>query len=316
MRSDATSSDVPTQRFVDDLVAAGLLIPAGARGVYGRGAVFEDVRGRFAAVVSAAAADEHPERLAFPPLVPRENIETLGYLSSFPHLAGTIFAFEGDDVQAAEQAATAAAHGDWSAHQRMTDLVLRPAACYSVYPAIARRGPLPGRGVTVDTGSAYVFRHEPSDDPARLQMFHMRELVRIATPEVVQAWRDAWLDRSLALLASLGLEVGSDVANDPFFGRTGRMLAANQREQALKFEIRAPIAGAEPVAVASFNYHQEHFAHVFGLALEDGGTAHSACLGFGEERVVLALFRQHGLDAESWPEPVRRLLWPEAARGA
>jgi seryl-tRNA synthetase len=310
MRSDATSSDVPTQRFVDDLVAAGLLIPAGARGVYGRGAVFEDVRGRFAAVVSAAAADEHPERLAFPPLVPRENIETLGYLSSFPHLAGTIFAFEGDDVQAAEQAATAAAHGDWSAHQRMTDLVLRPAACYSVYPAIARRGPLPGRGVTVDTGSAYVFRHEPSDDPARLQMFHMRELVRIAEPDTVQAWRDAWRDRALSLLRGLGLDANFDVAADPFFGRSGRMLAASQREQALKFEILVQIAGPEPTAIASFNYHQDHFASTYDIRMADGSQAHTACLGFGHERITLALLKTHGLDLDAWPDEVQRELWP------
>ncbi len=67
----------------------------------------------------------------------------------------------------------------------MTDLVLTPAACYPVYPAIAARGPLPPGGVTVDAGGAYVFRHEPSGDPARLQMFHQREIVRIGEPETV-----------------------------------------------------------------------------------------------------------------------------------
>ena len=41
---------------------------------------------------------------------------------------------------------------------------------------------------------------------------------------------------------------------------SGRMLAANQREQALKFEMLVPIAGPTPTAVASFNYHQDHFA--------------------------------------------------------
>ena len=38
------------------------------------------------------------------------------------------------------------------------------------------------------------------------------------------------------------------------------MLAANQREQELKFELLVQIAGDEPTAVASFNYHQDHFA--------------------------------------------------------
>ncbi len=68
----------------------------------------------------------------------------------------------------------------------MTDLVLTPAACYPVYPAIAARGRLPAGGVTIDAGGSYVFRHEPSRDPARMQMFHQREIVRIGEPEAVQ----------------------------------------------------------------------------------------------------------------------------------
>ena len=91
-------------------------------------------------------------------------------------------------------------------------------------------------------------------------MFHQREIVRIGEPETVAAWRDAWRDRALELLRGLGLDADFDVATDPFFGRSGRMLAASQREQALKFEILVQIAGPEPTAVASFNYHQDHFA--------------------------------------------------------
>ena len=221
------------------------------------------------------ARDEHesgrppeaPERLRFPPVLPRRQLEASGYLNNFPHLAGTVFAFEGSEAQARTQAQRAAAHEDWAEHQHMSDLVLMPAVCYPVYPAIARRGPLPPGGVTIDPGGSYAFRHEPSGDPTRLQMFHMRELVRIAEPETVQAWRDGWRDRALGLLRDLGLAAELDVAADPFFGRSGRMMAASQREQALKFEILVPIAGPEPTAVASFNYHQEHFAALHGRAV-------------------------------------------------
>ena len=122
-------------------------------------------------------------------------------------------------------------------YQAQTDLVLTPAACYPVYPAIAARGPLPPGGVTVDAGGSYVFRNEPSGDPARLQMFHQREMVRIGEPDTVAAWRDTWRDRALDLLRDLGLDAEFDVASDPFFGRSGRMLAVSQREQALKFEV-------------------------------------------------------------------------------
>jgi len=69
------------------------------------------------------------------------------------------------------------------------------------------------------------------------------------------------------------------------------------------------IAGEEPTAVASFNYHQDHFASIYGLTLADGAGAHTACLGFGQERIVLALLRTHGLDPTSWPAEVRRELW-------
>ena len=49
-------------QLLDELVAAGHLIPSGVPGVYGRGSVFEDVRERFDAHVTRAAAAEVHER--------------------------------------------------------------------------------------------------------------------------------------------------------------------------------------------------------------------------------------------------------------
>ncbi len=291
--------------FLDELTQAGLLVGSGVPGIFGYSGAFEEVRQRLDALISQAGEPDHAEQLTFPPVMPRRHLEANGYLKSFPHLAGTVFSFAGTEAQATEQHEHASRHEDWSSYQDMTELVLTPAACYPVYPAIAARGPLPGGGITVDAGGALVFRNEPSGDPARLQMFHQREIVRLGEPEAVALWRDGWRDRALELLCGLGLEARFDVASDPFFGRGGRMLAASQRQQALKFEILVPIAGPEPTAVASFNYHQEHFAEVHGLQLADGGPAHTACLGFGLERVALALLHAHGLDPASWPASAR-----------
>jgi seryl-tRNA synthetase len=294
--------------YLDRLMEAGLLAATGVHGLYARGRIFEHVRLKFDALVSRTAAPESPEPLCFPPVVPREQLETSGYLGSFPHLAGTVFAFEGDEKQAAAQHDLASRHEDWSGYQTMSEMVLTPAACYPLYPAIAARGPLPEGGLTLDTGDAYVFRREPSNDPARMQIFHMREIVRIADAETVVEWRIGWRERAEELLRGLGLELELDIANDPFFGRVGRLLAAQQREQELKWELLAPVAGDAPTAIASSNYHQDHMGHTYGITTADGGPAHTGCMAFGEERVTLALLAAHGLDVDAWPAEVRARL--------
>jgi seryl-tRNA synthetase len=295
--------------FLRELLDTGLLIDTGVPGIYGHGAVFEDVRALLDQRLTDEAASRGAERLRFPPVLPRHQLEASGYLNSFPHLAGSVFSFDGGEPEAALQAERASRHEDWSEFQRITDLALMPAACYPVYPAIAARGALPPGGVFVDAGGAWVFRHEPSLDPARRQIFHQHELVRIGEPDSVLAWRDEWAQRGLSLLRGLGLAAELDHASDPFFGRRGRMLAASQREQALKLELLVQIAGPEPTALASFNHHLDHFGATFGIELADGAVAHTACLGFGHERIVLALLRAHGVDPDRWPATVREELW-------
>jgi seryl-tRNA synthetase len=117
------------------------------------------------------------------------------------------------------------------------------------------------------------------------------------------------------LLRSLGLDANSDVASDPFFGRGGKMMAANQKEQRLKFEVLIPVISKEnPTACCSFNFHQDHFGSKWGIQTHDGQTANTACLGFGLERIVMALFKTHGCDVAAWPKDVRDRLWDKQAR--
>ena len=303
---DAAASADP-EAFLEALISRGLLLASGVPGVYGRGAGFERVLLAFDELVTRQTAADGAEVARFPPVLPRTQLETSGYLSSFPHLAGTVFSFAGDEGEALELGTRAGRHEDWSDLQAVTDVVLAPAACYPVYPWVAGQGQLAESGRLVDV-CGYCFRHEPSHDPARMQSFRMRELVRIGAPAAVRDWHADWVERGGEILGSVGLQTDVVPANDPFFGRAGRMLAANQRDQGLKLERVAPVGGTGPTAIMSINYHQDHFGLDFGIRTADGEVAHTACLGFGLERVTLALFRAHGLDSGAWPETVRQTL--------
>ena len=294
--------------FYDGLVESGLIIPVGVPGIFGRNAVFEDVLHRFDDYVSRVAKGDGAERMLFPPTLDRRVFEKSEFLDSFPQLAGAVFSFTGTDKQHAELRGRVHAGESWSHLQSMTDVVLTPAACYPVYPSFT--GTVPDQGRLVDMQN-WVFRHEPSPEPTRMQAFRVREFVRVGTPDVVVAWRNMWLDRGLTIMRSLGLPAKSEVASDPFFGRGGRMLAATQREQQLKFEVTVPVISEEnPTAVCSFNWHQEHFGKIFAIKTRDGALANTACLGFGMERVCMALFKHHGFDPKAWPASVREELWP------
>jgi len=294
--------------FHRDLVKHRLIIPVGVPGAFGRGAVFEDVLRRFDDLVTRTAKGDGAEVMAFPPILDRAVFEKSEFLDSFPQLAGTVFSFFGNDKQHKELAERVHEGKPWGDLQGMTGVVLTPAACYPVYPSFT--GVVPESGRLVDMQN-WVFRHEPSPEPTRMQAFRVREFVRVGDPEMVVAWRDMWLARGLELLTKLGLPARSDTASDPFFGRGGRMLAISQKELKLKFEILVPVISEEkPTAVCSFNCHQDHFGKIFDIKTPSGELAHTACLGFGMERVVMALFKTHGFVPQEWPNAVRALLWP------
>lgn len=304
--SDETKQAEPS--FLSQLFEHGLLIRSAVPGVYGRSGVFEDVVNRLEELITLLGHADSPEVMRFPPVMSRENTIQSGYMNSFPQLLGSVHSFMGTHRQHAALLQAISAQEDWGPQLSSTQVVLTPAACYPVYAAMADTQ-LPPNGRLVDVCS-YCFRHEPSDDPARMQAFRQREYVRVAAPEIVQSWREVWMERATLFLRSLGLHPEVVPANDPFFGPGGRFLAASQQEQDLKFELLATINSEQAkTALVSVNYHQDHFTEEFHIHNADGTQAHTACIGFGLERITLALFRAHGLDVQSWPAAVREKLW-------
>lgn len=290
------------------LLDSGLVVEAGVDGLYGRSADYERIVAGVLASTSRVGALDGATSLHFPPVIPRALLEQTDYLRSFPDLVGSVHCFRGGDKLHARMLALLEGGEDWTQVLEAAEVTLRSAACHPLYPMCTGRLPEGGRRFEVH---GWCFRHEPSLDPARMLAFRMHEFVYVGEPDGALEHRDRWLARGAALLASLGLDVEVVVANDPFFGRAGRVLAAGQREEVLKHEFVAVIDSEEkPTAITSVNRHQDHFGANFGIECADGAVAHSACFAVGVDRTALALLRRHGLDWRHWPAEVQSELWP------
>lgn len=288
-------------------LAAALFRSMGVDGIYARSAPYVNVTERLENYITGLREPE-AEVMRFPPVMSRKQLEKSGYLKSFPNLLGCVCALHGSETSIRAAADRHETGGDWTEALSASDLVLSPAACYPVYPIAAARGPLPPGGLQFDI-EAEVFRHEPSKSLDRLQSFRMREFVRIGSPNEIVEYRERWLARAPAIAADLSLPHTIDVANDPFFGRVGQMMAVSQRQQSLKFEMLIPYhAKATPTACMSFNYHRDHFGHVWNMHDHRGEPAHTSCVAFGIDRLVVAMFANLGLDLDRWPAVTRRAL--------
>jgi seryl-tRNA synthetase len=293
----------------DPIKPAGdsLLRSTGVDGVFARTGLFERVVDGLNVLISRHRPAD-AEVLRFPPVTSRAHIQKSGYLGSFPNLLGAVCCLGGAEADIRAAVDGDKAKGAWVEELAATDLVLTPAACYPLYPLVAARGRLPVGGLVFDVASD-CFRHEPSRQIDRLQTFRMREFVRIGAPDQAAAFRADWLARAPEIADLLGLSYRIVPASDPFFGRAGRLMAINQVEQSLKFELLVPVRSTlEPTACMSFNDHRDHFGKTWDIATAASATAHTCCIAFGIDRLTLALFAAHGLDLRTWPAAAREAL--------
>ncbi len=294
--------------FGTTLVESGLLYPTGILGVFGRSQRYADVAGGLHRLVDGWGGELGATEIQFPPIVNRSTFERTNYVQSFPDLMGAVHVFTGDDRDHAELLRRSESGKDWADLLEPAEVFLSSAACHPVYPMCTGTLPDSGRYFNVQS---YCFRHEPSTDPARMQSFQMHEIVFVGSPELAQAHRDSGLEFGVSMLQRLGLDLNVIPANDPFFGRLGTAMASNQKDEVLKLEGITTIGSPDhDVAIISGNCHRDHFGDPFAIQTPDGGTAHSACVAFGIDRIVLALLWQHGLDLDRWPHEVAASLWP------
>ncbi|WP_433458242.1 hypothetical protein [Micromonospora sp. CA-248212] len=249
----------------------------------------------------------------YPTLIPASVMHRCGYLTSFPQYLMFVSRLHSDrDVYrdfVTDTSTGGAMVPDVLDRCTGVDYCLPPTMCYHTFHQHAD-GTLPeDAGVVTARGKS--FRHEEKYHSGleRLWDFTIREIVFLGDRDHVTAGRQRLLDRILGLTEDLGLSGRCEVASDPFFGDLDvAARATSQRLLELKYELRLDVGGSRDIAVGSFNLHERTFGSAFGIHMSDGEVAHSACAGFGLERLAYAVVCQHGLDPAGWPARVAELL--------
>jgi seryl-tRNA synthetase len=261
-------------------------------------AVRDAARARF-----GAADEDHPE------LLDPEVLARCGYLGSFPHSVSLVSHLR-EDFDAIE--AFRAANSDRSPALETaavtTDAVLRPAICLPVYRELEGET-MPKGGLAITTsGRAFRYESRNMEGLRRLWDFSMREIVFVSSAQEIEARRTALVDLVKALMESWDLSFRLVSATDPFFATVRGTKALFQRTRALKYEALVDTKGG-PLAAGSINFAGTLFGDAFGIKSSEGDVAATACVGFGLERLVLALFDQHGFDAAKWPRALREVVF-------
>ena len=160
--------------------------------------------------------------MRFPPILNRAHFERSGFLKSFPHLAGTIHSFTGTE-QAHRELLRAVEEGeDWSAALPPAEVVLTPAACYPVYPALrARCQPEGGWSTSCRTASGTSRRMIRRG----CRCFACTSTCGRRSGDGRRLARDVARPRAIAFADVARSRRQAEVASDPFFGRGGKLLA-------------------------------------------------------------------------------------------
>jgi seryl-tRNA synthetase len=185
-------------------------------------------------------------------------------------------------------------------------VLLAPSVCFHWYAWLAGEKLTHPRTITA-LGKCFRYESTTLSGLERLWDFSMRELVFVGEAEQVGNWRSAILEAARHLLEELGLDFEIATATDPFFVDSYVSQAAFQRGFELKYELLCTLPYRnKQLAVGSINYHQDFFGRSFGIDVR-GSPAHTGCIGFGLERLALAVLSQHGTEPAGWPYNLRRL---------
>lgn len=205
-------------------------------------------------------------QITYSPMISHEVLQMSGYIENFPQ---QLIALASDEE---------------------TQLgYFRPAACLEWYQQFQNRNMTSAQQSLVE---ARCGRYEKSHSPWRLMNFEMIERILLADQETVLAELKKMEDLAQGIFAGLKLEIEVKPATDAFFlGQdSGSQMMQKLRRLKLEYVFNWE---KQTISLASRNNHQDYFGKKFGIKYNEQ-MAHSACLAFGIERIMMAMVLTHG----------------------
>lgn len=294
-------------RFTEDPHPA--LIERGELFIYGRGRaglgpemhrLIDIFESEFRAL--AQQFDAQPNQ--YPALIGADVMDRCRYLRSFPssltfvsHLREDAVATQAFIDQAQLKGGNLNCdHGNLSA----VECLLSPNICFHCYSRLQGKKLEAPLAVTA-TGKCFRYESKNLQGLERLWDFTMREVIFLGPMEHVLRERERSIELMLGLMKRWDLSGEIRTACDPFFTNDFAAMTSYQKAFDLKFELLLPLPYKnKTLAVGSFNYHQDFFGRSFEIT-HKAAPVHTACAGFGLERLLLAFLAQHGPDRHNWP---------------
>jgi hypothetical protein len=249
------------------------------------------------------------EREFYPATILCRTLDRIHHFTSFPEHIDFVAHLK-SDLDVLNKFSTECREQGWSPtlHEgRMgeSDFAISPSCCYHCYEGMENwQLESPGRCTTM---AVACHRYEGANHRTmtRLRAFTQRDVVWVGHPGYVMEGR-AKAEELIVQWAKDWELVGSfETANDMFFTQDYAVKASFQRQQQAKKELRLLIpAEKQSISVFSSNFHATTFGKAFNITL-GGRPATSACVGWGYERWVYAIFSQFGFDVEQWPSRLK-----------
>jgi hypothetical protein len=181
---------------------------------------------------------------------------------------------------------------------------LQPAVCDNCYYALSN---LKSFKNSIYTTCNKVFRNETSEFKSldRLLSFTVRDIMFVGDKQFVLEVRQNLINEIKKFVKLTELNCSIEVADDPFFiGDIDKKLFQHSFE--LKYEILATIPFLKKkIAIGSINFHMDTFGKAFNIN-NGNKKIFSGCIGIGFERLLLALYSQHGNNIKNWPKKLIR----------